>query len=181
MEQDGNNLTHKIPEQRLLNFFVHVKNTVLCIFEQVASKILHMSGWILPVAANTDGNKDVQCVNFGPVEGWWIMDYEEGSPTIAFRTSLAEYYCRNLAFSYRHVFKLLLENATLCIQVYKKLFMLDGGDLQLRLEQLNHRLSMYFSEEGCSREFYSYKYLLINCPFIASKLKALDQNATKNN
>jgi hypothetical protein len=109
MEQGGSNLTHDVPKQRLLNFSVHSKNQISCSFEQFLPGKLYMLGWVSPFAANLDSSKYVYCVNFGPIKEWWIVGFEEGSPTIAFKTALCEYHCGNPAPSYCHIFNLLLE------------------------------------------------------------------------
>jgi hypothetical protein len=128
MEQGGSNLTHDVPKQKLLKFFVHNKNQIPCLFEQFLPSKLYISGWVSPFAANLDSSKDVHCVNFGPMKEWWIVGFEEESPTIALKINLCKYHCGNPASSYRPIFNLLLKKTILCIQVYKNLSELDEGN-----------------------------------------------------
>ncbi|VFQ73766.1 unnamed protein product [Cuscuta campestris] len=170
------------PCRRLTEFVFHNAAGIPQPFEMLEVDDLFISGLILPLEDTRDKEKakGIRCKGFGRIEEWAISGYEDGSPVIWVSTDEADYDCVKPSGSYKKYYDLFLAKATACIEVYKKLSKLSGGNPDLSLDELIAGVVRSMSTMRVFSDGFSIRdFIVSQGEFIYNQLVGLDDTSKK--
>ncbi|KAL8470986.1 hypothetical protein ACS0TY_033531 [Phlomoides rotata] len=121
------------PCRRLMDFTLHNSEGVAQPFEMLEVDDMFITGLILPLEESADKEKGrgIRCDGFGRVEEWAISGYEDGLPVIWVSTDVADYECIKPSSTYKKYYDHFYAKSSACVEVYKILSKLSGGNLSL--------------------------------------------------
>lgn len=170
------------PCRRLTDFVFHNTDGIPQAFEMLEVDDLFISGLILPLEDTDDKEKakGIRCEGFGRIEEWAISGYEDGSPVIWVSTDEADYDCVKPSGSYKKYYDHFLAKATACIEVYKKLSKLSGGNPDSSLDELIAGVVRAMSSMKCFSDGFSIRdFIISQGEFIYNQLIGLDDTCKK--
>ncbi|XP_015580058.1 DNA (cytosine-5)-methyltransferase 1B isoform X1 [Ricinus communis] len=171
------------PNRRLKDFIFHDAYGNIQAVEMLEFFDLFISGLIVPLEESSDKDKEkgIRCNGFGRVESWAISGYEEGSPVIWVSTDMADYDCIKPANRYKKLYNLFFEKAHACVEVYRKLSRMHGGDPNISFDELIAGVVRAMSGSKNFPQGMSIKdFIISQGEFIYNQLIGLDATSKKN-